>query len=237
MANPLTISDAALLERIQSIETTPQVQAGDYVCRWPPPAYWSDMQPGTGAFCARREHMYPDLHLPNSVKRDYTSDLSCIAADTKSPPGGHHICAPTLGKALITLMRMGDIGVMGGVENKIRGVNLSLDKLITGLEAATSANDQKHMGVNQLIGSLTTGLEAATVAIAEIDNRHTGVKQLIGSLTMGLEAAAVAIAELDAMQNQIGQKVGEVLREMDTSHRGFEAATSAIAELSLRHAP
>jgi len=49
-----------------------------------------------------------------------------------------------------------------------------------------------------------------------------------------------AIAELGASQNQIGQKLGEVLREVNAGHEsltmGLEAATSAIAELSRRHA-
>ena len=52
---------------------------------------------------------------------------------------GLHICAPTLGEALTTLMRMGDMAVLDDAKNKHRGVNLSLDQLTTGLEAATSA--------------------------------------------------------------------------------------------------
>ena len=243
MANLLTISDAALLERIRSIETTPQVQAGDYVCQWPSAAYWSTpLQPGTGAFCAQREHMRPDLHIPEQVKRDYTSDLSCIAADTKPPPRGSSHMRTDPGRSAHNLDAYGRHGCAGRCQEHAPWSEPLARCIDNGLGAATSAIaevDQKHMGVNQSIVSLTTGVEAATVAIAEMDNKHMGVEQSIGSLTVGLEVATVAIAELGASQNQIGQQLSEVMREGNDRHdsltMGLDAATSAIAKLSLRH--
>jgi len=66
------------------------------------------------------------------VRRDYTLDLSCIAAQTPFIEGGVHICAPTLAESLTTLMQMGDMAVLDTVNDKQRGVNQSLERLTVG---------------------------------------------------------------------------------------------------------
>jgi len=228
---------ADLLERLRSIDTTPQVQAGDYVCRWEPPHTMSALAKLThadgtvtepGAICAPRSHGAVSDPLPEgSVRRDYTSDLSCIAAQTAFTEGGVHICAPTLAESLTTLMHMGDMSVLHDVNNKHRGVNQSLERLTVGLASAIAEVDTKHMGVTQAIGSLTTGLDAATAGVAELNNRHMGVTNSIGSLTTGLDAATAGGAELNNRHMGVTDSIGSLTM-------GFEAATSAIAELSLR---